>query len=47
MSPFELPAATIGRRPIRLQMRTGFTGPSSKTVWLGEVDDRAAVLVSS
>jgi len=29
-SPFELPPATNGRRPIRLQMRTGFSGPSSK-----------------
>jgi hypothetical protein len=31
MSPFELPPARIGRRPIRLQIRIGFTGPSSKT----------------
>jgi MFS superfamily sulfate permease-like transporter len=31
MSPFELPAAKIGRRPTRLQIRTGLTGPSSKT----------------
>ena len=31
MSPFELPPAMIGRRPIRLQIRTGFTGPSSNT----------------
>ena len=30
MSPFELPAATTGRRPSRLQIRTGFSGPSSK-----------------
>ena len=30
-SPFEFPPATIGRRPIRLQIRTGFTGPSSNT----------------
>ena len=44
MSPFELPAATSGRRPIRLQIRTGLTGPSSKRP-LGLVDDVAAVLV--
>jgi hypothetical protein len=31
MSPLELPAARIGRRPIRLQIRTGLTGPSSNT----------------
>ena len=31
MSPFELPPARIGRRPMRLQIRTGLTGPSSKT----------------
>ena len=31
MSPFELPPAMSGRRPIRLQIRTGLTGPSSKT----------------
>jgi hypothetical protein len=31
MSPFELPPARTGRRPIRLQIRTGFAGPSSKT----------------
>ncbi len=30
MSPLELPAAKIGRRPTRPQMRTGFTGPSSR-----------------
>ena len=30
MSPFELPAASSGRRPVRLQMRTGFSGPSSR-----------------
>ena len=30
MSPFELPTATSGRRPMRLQMRIGFVGPSSK-----------------
>ena len=32
ISPFELPpTARIGRRPMRLQIRTGFSGPSSKT----------------
>ena len=31
MSPFELPTAMMGRRPIRLQIRTGFSGPSSNT----------------
>ena len=31
MSPFELPAARSGRRPVRLQIRTGFSGPSSRT----------------
>jgi hypothetical protein len=31
MSPLELPAASSGRRPTRLQIRTGFSGPSSKT----------------
>ena len=30
MSPFELPAARIGRRPVRPQIRTGLTGPSSR-----------------
>ena len=30
MSPLELPAASIGRRPMRLQMRIGFCGPSSR-----------------
>jgi hypothetical protein len=30
MSPFELPAARSGRRPVRLQMRIGFSGPSSR-----------------
>jgi hypothetical protein len=30
VSPFELPKARIGRRPIRLQIRIGFSGPSSK-----------------
>ena len=45
MSPFELPPARIGCRPIRLQIRTGFIGPSSKTSSVGLVDDRAAVLI--
>lgn len=31
MSPFELPAAKIGRAPIRLQIRTTLFGPSSNT----------------
>jgi hypothetical protein len=31
MSPFELLTARIGRRPIRLQIRTGLAGPSSNT----------------
>jgi hypothetical protein len=30
MSPFEFPAANIGRRPIRLHSRTGLMGPSSR-----------------
>ena len=38
MSPFELPAANSGRRPVRLQMRIGFCGPSSRysgaAVWV-------------
>jgi hypothetical protein len=25
-----VPAANIGRRPVRLQMRTGFSGPTSR-----------------
>jgi hypothetical protein len=28
---FELPPAMIGRCPMRLQIRTGLIGPSSKT----------------
>jgi hypothetical protein len=38
MSPFEFPAAKTGRRPVRLQMRIGFCGPSSRysgaAVWV-------------
>jgi hypothetical protein len=29
-SPFALPQASSGRRPIRLQMRAGFSAPSSR-----------------
>ena len=47
MSPFELPAAKIGRRPIRLQIRTGFSGPVVEEVQLRLADDRAAVPSSS
>ena len=46
MSPFELPAARSGRRPMRLQMRTGFCGPSSRTSASGLAHDRAAVVVA-
>ena len=37
-SPLELPAARIGRRPIRLHIRTGFSGPSSKTSSAGSIE---------
>ena len=30
-SPLALPPASSGRRPVRLQIRTGLAGPSSKT----------------
>jgi hypothetical protein len=32
MSPFEFPAPRIGRRPILLQIRTGFAGPSRRPI---------------
>jgi hypothetical protein len=31
MSPLLFPAASRGRRPTRFQIRTGFSGPSSRT----------------
>ena len=45
MSPFELPAAKIGRLPIRPQMRTGFTGPSSRNSGCGGRDQVAVILI--
>ena len=36
-SPLVFPAARMGRLPIRLQIRTGFTGPSSNTSSAGSI----------
>ena len=41
-SPLELPAARMGRLPIRLQIRTGFTGPVVEHVQRG-FDQQVAV----
>ncbi len=45
MSPFEFPPAMSGRRPVRLQIRTGLGRAVVEVVGLGRVDDLPAVLV--
>jgi hypothetical protein len=40
VSPFELPTAISGRRPRRLQIRTGFSGPSLSMLVLHDDADR-------